>query len=403
MKLDAHTHLTYCSNIHPAERWDDVAANLAMHVPQIRTHMEQTGQFGLGLRLSAIAARHLVSHPGALAAFRAWMQTSRTYVFTLNGFPYGQFHGTRVKEAVYRPDWSSPERLEYTKDLIELLAELVPEGVTGSISTVPGGFRFDPVSETPERIRDHLVEAAAQCWAVERTHGKDLCIALEPEPRCVLETTTEAIAFFENWLLAPSTASMFAARTGCALKQAESALRRHLALCFDTCHAAVEFEDPREGPKALRSAGIRVGKCQITAGLSLQNPSPESIERLERFSEDTYLHQVVIDGPDGLRRLLDLPEAIALHRAGRAPQGPWRIHVHVPVFADLEAPLASTATFAAAAMTALAGQTDHFEVETYTWDVLPPELRNLPLSEAIARELQWAHDCWQRNSVSVHP
>lgn len=397
MNLESSTgesaHLTYCSNIHPGESWPEVSAALAVHIPQIRKELGFDGAFGLGLRLSAVAARAL-RDPRALESFRAWMDANDAYVFTLNGFPYGPFHGTPVKEEVYRPDWSTPQRVQYTLDLIDTLAELVPEHTPGSISTVPGAFRFDPAASDPRSLLDGLVTAAVRCRHWHETAGLDLCIGLEPEPMCMLETTDEAIRFLEDTVFSAEGCSLFAARSGCATNAAEEALRRHLGVCFDTCHAAVEFEDPTAGARRLQAAGIRIAKVQVTAGLELPEPTPAGIEQLETFAEDTYLHQVVVRTDDGLVRILDLPEALERWRAGSIATGPWRVHLHVPVFSRLNAPLRATTDFIQAALPALRKACAHFEVETYTWSVLPPSLRELSRSESIARELQWTRALW---------
>lgn len=393
MKLDANAHLTYCSNIHPGESWEEVRDALKLHVPQIRKSLGHCGEFGLGLRLSARAARSL-REPSALSAFRDWMVSENTYVFTLNGFPFGPFHGTPVKEAVYRPDWSTAARAQYTEDLIEVLAALLPEGLEGSISTVPGGFRHDPGASRPASMVRNLVATAHHCWQHAERTGTRLCVALEPEPMCMLETTQEAAMFFREHVFSPEAIEQFVALSGCGRVEAERALRTHLGICFDTCHAAVEYENPRSGPAQLAAEGIRIAKVQVTAGLELRQPDAEGLERLEAFAEGVYLHQVVIQAPDGLVRLLDLPEALERARKGAHPSGPWRVHLHVPVFSELETPLTATTQFIRDAMPELRGRSQHFEVETYTWDVLPPSLRTRSLDAAIAEELRWASNTW---------
>lgn len=398
MKLDSGgaspAHLTYCSNIHPGESWSEVSRALADHVPRIREHLNLTDRFGLGLRLSARAARALRA-PDALREFRDWMQAEDAYVFTLNGFPYGPFHGTPVKEAVYRPDWSTPERLTYTEDLVEVLAALLPPGTHGSISTVPGAFRNDPSANDPAQLVEGLLRSAHRCWQKAQDDGLDICIALEPEPMCLLETTEETVDFFQEHILHPSAIARFSKLARCSTPQAEQALRKHLGVCVDTCHAAVEFEDPGTVASQLSGAGIRVAKVQVTAGLELGAATPEAVEHLAPFVEDTYLHQVVIAGPNGLVRLLDLPEAIERWRAGALPDGRWRVHLHVPVFAQLAPPLRSTASFVKEALPGLRSICDHFEVETYTWSVLPASLRERPLAASIAEELLWTRNTWE--------
>jgi hypothetical protein len=136
------SHLGYCTNIHPGESWDEIRANLGRYVPEVKRRVSPDAPFGLGLRLSCLAARQLAG-PESLAEFADFLRRESLYVFTINGFPYGPFHGTRVKEDVYLPDWRDEERLEYTNLLADLLAQWVPAGTAsgGSISTVPGAFR----------------------------------------------------------------------------------------------------------------------------------------------------------------------------------------------------------------------------------------------------------------------
>ncbi len=388
-------HLTYCSNIHPGERWQDVAANLRRHVPAVRDRVNPGRPFGIGLRLSAAAAQ-VLSQPRARREFSAWLDREDAYVFTVNGFPYGPFHGVPVKQGVYRPDWSDPERLRYTEQLVDILAALVPEGVTGSISTVPGGFRFDPSAEHPEKMAGPLIDLAVRMHVLQREQGVELSLGLEPEPMCMLETTAEAIQFFEAHLLDRAAREHFARRARCSPSEAETSLRRHLGVCFDTCHAAVEFESPQAGPASLQRAGIRISKCQVTSGLSIPQPTDAAIERLSAFADETYLHQVVIQSPNGLIRYLDLEQPIAAYRAGTCPPGPWRVHFHVPVYLEGYGSLNSTQAFVRAALPTLRGQTDHFEVETYTWGVLPSPLTTFDIDEAISRELMWTMQQWDQ-------
>ncbi|HSP80036.1 MAG TPA: hypothetical protein VLQ93_16015, partial [Myxococcaceae bacterium] len=153
-------HLTYCTNVHPGEGWAEVFDNLERYVVPIKALVSPEQPFGVGLRLSARAAEEL-SRPGVLDAFRDWLGARGLYVFTLNGFPQGSFHGAPVKEGVYRPDWLEPERGAYTERLAHLLAALLPEGVEGSISTVPCAFRkrvlFNgDVERMARRLLEHL-------------------------------------------------------------------------------------------------------------------------------------------------------------------------------------------------------------------------------------------------------
>jgi len=276
-------HLTYCSNIHPGETWADVRANIERFFPAVRDQVAPGKAFGIGLRLSARAARELGSGE-ALAEFRDFMTRNNLYVFTINGFPYGTFHGTRVKEEVYLPDWRDEERLRYTDELADLLVQLLPEGVVGSISTVPGAFK--PAMRNGadvERIADHMVRHVAKLVEIKRRSGKHIALAIEPEPHCYLETIDESVRFFQRRLFSAEAVRRLGELTGLDRQAAGTALRDHVGLCLDLCHAAVEFEDPAGCIADLERAGILVTKLQISAGLRLPELTHDAVTALRQF------------------------------------------------------------------------------------------------------------------------
>lgn len=386
-------HLTYCTNIHPGETWDEVAHNVRTYVPEVKARIAPEASFGVGLRLSGQAAGRLAA-PAALDAFREDLDRLGLYVFTVNGFPYGTFHGRPVKEEVYRPDWLEDERLAYADTLATVLAGLMAGRAAGegSVSTVPGCFlgRAASSRDAPAAVARNVLRHAAHLWRIREETGLTVGLALEPEPHCLLETTADAAAFFEGHLFAPGAVAAFADHTGLPPARAEEALRRHVGVCLDTCHAAVQFEEPADAVRRLHAAGIRILKVQVSAGLRLQRPDAAALLALERFAEPVYLHQVVVRAGDELIRYLDLPEAIAAARAGR-PGDEWRVHFHVPLFQETLGPFQATQPFVAELLQlqARAPVTNHLEVETYTWDVLPEEHRRVPVVDAVARELAW--------------
>jgi sugar phosphate isomerase/epimerase len=386
------SHLGYCTNIHPGESWDEIRANLGRYVPGVKRLVSPDAPFGLGLRLSCIAARQL-ARPEALAEFADFLRRESLYVFTINGFPYGPFHGTRVKEGVYLPDWRDEARLEYTNLLADLLAQWVPAGTgsCGSISTVPGAFRaaVGGASDS-QRIAEMLVRLAAHVVQLERRTGRRIVLALEPEPCCLLETVEQTVAFFREHLHSAAAASRLAKLTGLDAAAAARALRDHLGVCLDLCHAAVEFEDPAECLHELEAAGIAVAKIQVTAGLRIPRVTTESAEALRRLEDGVYLHQVVERSEDGLARFEDLGAALASD-GWRRRDSEWRVHFHVPVFLGALDGFASTQGFVREALSLhrARSRSPHLEVETYTWSVLPERERSLPVEEAIARELEW--------------
>jgi len=386
-------HLTYCSNIHPGESWAEVRANIERYFPAVRDRVAPGEMFGIGLRLSARAARELNSG-NALPEFREFLTRNRLYVFTINGFPYGTFHGARVKEEVYLPDWRDDERLRYTDELAELLLRLLPDGVEGSISTVPGAFKpaMRPVGDV-EKIADNMLRHVATLVDIERRSGRHIALAIEPEPHCFLETIAESVQFFRQHLFSDGAARRLAELARMDEQTADAALHAHVGLCLDLCHAAVECEDPAGCIRTLQEAGIRVSKLQISAGLRLPQLTADAVKALRQFDDPVYLHQVVETGPHGVRRYADLPEALAT-TTGTADGREWRVHCHVPIFMDDLGAFASTRSFIRDVLEIhrLHPVSGHLEVETYTWNVLPQRLRAGGMEQAIARELNWVKE-----------
>jgi hypothetical protein len=384
------SHLSYCTNIHPGESWNEISANLAHYLPRVKRRVCPDAPFGVGLRLSAAAARSL-SASDTLAQFAGFLRANDLYVFTINGFPYGPFHGTPVKEKVYLPDWGDEARLEYTNQLADLLAALPSDSEVGSISTVPGAFKRNAVTpDAVAQIADRLIRHVAHLVKVERDTGRRIVLALEPEPCCLLETVDETVAFFGGHLYSRHAATRLASLAGLGVNDAEQALRRHLGVCLDVCHAAVEFEDPANCFGALAGAGIPIAKMQVTAGLRIPRVTADAIAALQRLAEPVYLHQVVERGSGALRRYVDIDAACA-SETWRSGDCEWRVHFHVPVFLEQLEDSSSTQPFVRE-MLALHRQqsrTPHLEVETYTWSVLPARAREVPIEEAIARELLW--------------
>ncbi len=383
-------HLTYCTNIHRGETLPDLMEALKHNLPTIRREVASGRPFGLGLRLGAPAAETLRGDQ-AFSELQSLLAAENAYVFTINGFPYGSFHGTRVKEDVYAPDWSTPERLAYTNRLADILVRLLPENVAGSISTVPGTFGAWAENRV-EKITENLVRHAAHLAGLEEQTGHAVALALEPEPRCFLETIEETAAYFETGLYGELAVSLMSELTGLPRGRAADALRRHLGVCYDVCHAAVEFEDPRESLDVLRGKGIPIPKLQLSAALKIDRVSRESAEHLRPFDEPVYLHQVVAKNESGFVRYLDLPEALA--DLDRSMGSEWRIHFHVPIFLGEMEYFSTTQDFLREILALHRERpiSEHLEVETYTWDVLPARYRDMPVSEGIARELKWVID-----------
>jgi len=394
MRLDhlpGDVQLTYCTNIHAGESWPEVRDSLESHLPQIKAAVSPGAPLGLGLRLSAIAAQ-VLSEPSAFEELRSLLSRHDLYVFTINAFPYGAFHGTRVKEDVYQPDWLAPERLTYTDQTAEILAKLLPEGLPGSVSTVPGTFKAVAARrpDAPRAMADMMARHAGTLVRLHQSSGREIVLALEPEPCCFLETIEETIAFFRDHVHTDASAGIVAEATGLSREQAREALRRHLGICYDICHGAVEFEDPADAFARFAAAGIRIGKLQLSSALRVPAVGPDTEKALAAFDDGVYLHQVVERRNGSITRHVDLAPAFAALRSGKGG-GEWRVHCHVPVFLEVAGKFHSTQPTlkAALACTKSGFVAPHLEVETYTWDVLPPELRQGNRADAIAREMRW--------------
>ncbi len=382
--------LTYCMNIHPGEGWQDQLDAARGCAVGLRKALCPGKPFGLGLRFSAKAVGELRSLPGQPEAFRSEMEALGLFAFTLNGFPYGAFHGTAVKERVYAPDWRTVERLDYTRQLADLLAALLPENEPGSISTVPGSYKpWIEKGADEDRMAELLAEAVAHLVRLRGETGRDISLGLEPEPECYLETTPETLRFFKD-LLWRKGAQHLARLSGTSLKRAEEAMRHHLGVCLDTCHTLIQFEDPAEALDTYRREGLRISKIQLSAALAAPNTS-EAREALRAFDEPVYFHQVKARRPTGtVKGWTDLGQALA-----ELPSLPaatdLRVHFHVPLFWPGGDVLRSTADGLSASFFGQLqdGICPHLEIETYTFGVLPPSLRQPSLEASILREYRW--------------
>lgn len=401
-------HLGYCTNIHPGERWADHFAALQQAVPELKQRLSPDAPFGLGLRLANTASEDL-EQPENLVAFQRWLADNDCYVFTMNGFPFGGFHHTVVKDHVHTPDWTTPERVEYTKRMFRILSVLLPvdelgNAITGGISTSPLSYRhwFDwgnPAvrDEVFTKTTQNILDVVAELVRLHRQTDRLMHLDLEPEPDGLLETADEFIRWYLDYLL-PLGIEFLTDRFELTDEEAETALVQHVRLCYDVCHFAVGYEKPAEVLDKLKQYGLRVGKIQISAALKAQFPALESPSAVadreavrlafEQFNEPTYLHQVVARTHTGdLLRFPDLPQALAALDETHAE---WRAHFHVPIFVSDYGVLQSTQDDIREVLRLLAERpfTNQLEVETYTWDVLPEDLK-LGLVDSIEREIKF--------------
>jgi sugar phosphate isomerase/epimerase len=360
-------HLAYCSNVHPATDLDGVIAQLERYAAPVR---ERLGEpvLGVGLWLG----HGVIDDPSTEARLAAALKRLKLEVVTLNGFPYDAFHAPVVKRDVYRPHWADPRRRHYTLGLAATLAELLPDDVAeGSISTLPLGWREDWSASASASARAALEQVADGLARIEQRTGRRIRLALEPEPGCEIETVGQAADFLAS--LAPDW----------------------IGVCLDTCHLAVQFEQPGDALERLARAWVPVVKAQVSSALRVPDPSSDAgRELLAGFDEPRFLHQVRERVNGHVAGADDLPDAL-----GGALEGDseWRVHFHVPVHRSEH----TTQAELERALEALVGghrpATRHLEVETYTWSVLPEgegaaRGDDERLIEGLAAELAWTRD-----------
>ncbi len=369
--------LSYCTNVHPGRTLNEVLTGLAQFTLPIRSHFGQPLAAGLWLAKSVIDE---LADDRELARCSDWLAAQNLPVYTLNAFPYGDFHSDRVKEQVYLPDWTQPIRRQYTQDCAVVLSHLLPPGVEGSISTVPLGFKA--LATAPDfmtRCLDPLIDLARFLADLQQHHHRTVRLAIEPEPLCVLETTPETIAFFDRL------------RERAAERKSLPEVQEHLGVCYDVCHQAVEFEDVAASIRSLHAADIRINKVHISCAIEVRDAGNqrELRDALRQYIEPRYLHQTFGRTPEGIVSHLDLDAALLdTPPASFRNADLWRVHFHVPVDAERIGPLGTTRADLIAALKVIPElpYAPHLEVETYTWEVLPGGGRT-ELTTGFAREL----------------
>jgi sugar phosphate isomerase/epimerase len=374
----------YCTNVHAGTDLNSIRDNLDRHAVPARVACG-VRQLGVGLWLPAEAAAELAR--GA-DDFDSFLADRRLRPFTINGFPYDNFHDEVVKHRVYQPTWWQQERLDYTKQLADILAVLLPESESvGSISTLPISWRGAVDSQTQlDQAGANFRELADHLREIESRTGRRIVVAIEPEPGCVLDTIDDVLTWFDKHL-------------------PESGHRRFITVCHDVCHAAVMMESQTDVLSKLANAGIAIGKIQISSAVVADwqamalGRRREAIEQLSEFAEDRYLHQT---GRRTESRSFELAEDLPALLAGVSDKGDpvlgdqkWVVHFHVPIFLERFGHLSTSQEDVLDCLRCLKSLgssiefTGHFEIETYAWTVLPKSMRKRALADDIASEVLW--------------
>jgi len=376
--------LGYCTNVHSGSTLQATMAALDRHATAVREIVKPVGLMPIGLWLSARAVQEVRDDADGIARLRDWLFSRGLVVFTMNGFPYGDFHAGTGKKKVYEPHWADVRRALYTMELADILAGLLPDATIapdiageGSISTLPLGWRSTFTQEgcgaSVGIASAQLEQVARHLKRIEDNTGVCIHVDLEPEPGCVMDRAQQVVDFFDQ----------------CIQPSKELAdPRRYLRVCHDICHSAVMFESQIEALETYRRAGVRIGKVQISSAVSCDG-TERAFKALRNFDEPRFLHQTcVLDGKAEMHFFEDLEQAL-----DDAPNGVWRVHFHVPIDTEFMGVLGTTQHDIDAFLAAITPDDAirHFEVETYAWNVLPMHLRRDSLARGIADELIWAH------------
>lgn len=395
----ANSHLTYCTNIHVGESWQEHFLALQKNFPIIKNQFSPDQPMGIGLRVSHLASMDLIKEENQ-QDFKKWLKENQAYIFTMNGFPYGEFHHTKVKDLVHTPDWTTKERVDYTIRLFRILATLLPDKTEGGISTSPLSYkRWFKTDEKLAKVKDlatqNILIIAEELINIRKTTGILMHLDIEPEPDGLLETGEEFIQWFDEYLLYKGK-ELLAQKFTISTSEAEKLLKDHICLCYDICHFAIGYEPHEEIINKLCKKGIKVGKIQISAALKASLPSTSGarsavIDAFSKFDEPTYLHQVVAKCGNNFLRYADLPDAISDSENPKVTE--WRAHFHVPIFIENLDLLQTTQSeiIRVLEIHKTTSFTHHLEVETYTWGILPDTLK-LKLNPSIIRELNWVKE-----------
>jgi len=396
MIIQDYAHLTYCTNIHPGETWEEVFNNLKQYTVKVKKRLNLDQPFGIGLRLSQKSASVLLQENN-LSDFKTWLDNNNLYVFTMNGFPYGEFHNTIIKDQVHAPDWTTEDRINYTYDLMKILTYLLPDNMEGGVSTSPLSYKywFDSqvaIDITKEKACSSLIKIVLQLIKIKQETGKLLHLDLEPEPDGFLENTQEVIHFFNDYIFKGGLLEL-QDEIGCSAELGKKHLLNHIQVCYDVCHFALAYESPEHVISSLQKEGINIGKVQISAAIKCKKSKNVSIqtqqECLRQFDEPTYLHQSIVKlKNDTLLHFSDLSEGIDAMENTNFKE--IRTHFHVPIFLTDFDVIESTQSDIVEALKLWKKNkySKHLEVETYTWSILPAKLQT-DMTSSIVRELDW--------------
>ena len=394
MQIDGLGHLSYSTLVHLGDTWTEMNASLREFVPKVKARVSPNAPFAVSLRISAASAKTLTDSPEERSRLVEFLAAEDLYVYTVNAFPYGPFKGESVMERVYEPDWTTDQRVTYTNSVADILAEISPAGVNPSIQTAPLAFKPNVSGESYiQTFTTNVFRVVAHLHDLEATTGRRVKLAIEPEPACYLETTDETIVWFTERVYSAAGVRELSQIAAIPLSEAEGVLRRYLGIVFDIGHQSVGFEDITESLTKITSAGIPIFKLQEAASLWVEDVTHEKIEALRGFTNTIYLSQTSLKQNGKITKFLNLGEALDAYEANPVSTE-MRTHFHVPVFLEELGPFRTTrfGVQEALKMHRATPLSDHLEIETYTWDVLPPELKSGDIIDYVSREIEFVRN-----------
>mgnify|MGYP006278121039 CR=1 FL=1 len=387
-------NLTYSTLVHPGDTWEDMKASLQQYVPEVKKRISPDKPFGVSLRLANSSVETLMAQPQERAWLKKFLTDNDLYIFTINAFPYGPFKNVVVKENVYEPDWTTDQRTKYTMNIADILAEVTREVDEPTIQTAPLAYRPKVTDQAyQDKFNENIYRVIAHLMNLEKRTGRRIKLAVEPEPYCFLETIPETVEWFQRKIYSLIAAQQISKISGNPLSEVFGAVRRYLGVVLDICHQSVEFEDITGDIELLSQAGIPIFKLQEAAALRVDNVTPEIVEELKKYTGTIYLSQTTELRNGVITRFLNLEDAIAAWEKDPGPRE-WRTHFHVPVFIDSLGPFKTTRSGIDDALRVHAKTplSNHLEIETYTWDVLPAHLKTGDITEYVVRELEYVRD-----------
>lgn len=427
------SHLSYSTNVHPAETLDELAASIRNFVAPISRAAFGPGMTATSLRIGMKQVDEALAHPPlpsnsfvnddilkappspACAKLLDLLDSSQLDVVSINAFPIRDFHAPRVKEQVYSPPWTDGGRALYSLKIAKLMTHFMArKGIDRKVApiSVPSGVftgLYPDSDEVRTQAAHFITECVRELLRLERLTGRTVQLGFEPEPFTTGERISEFLDYFKTIL--NEARSKYPSQLGVTREKAEEIARRFVTVNLDLCHQAVEYEDNVADLKLLQNAGITLSGLHISAALKVSEPAKnaDAFAQLKALDEPRYLHQVIALTRDGqFARFEDLPhlwDARKLKGKTLEDFAELRCHFHVPLFAELSGALTTTrdAVAPAVAHALKENLTNNFIAETYTWNVLASLAQSgnaaaravvgtdgtVDVKAGIVRELEW--------------